>query len=127
MSRRLAALEACGALLYDVDVLPERLGYQLSAMLWLKLAPRDLDRVGERIAAHDPIAFAGAVSGTKNLMAIAICRDTDDLYRYLSEQLGQVDEIIGYEVDIRTQRLKQHGSLVAHGRLINPRPTRAAR
>jgi len=127
VSRRLAALEACGALLYDVDVLPERLGYQLSAMLWLKLAPRDLDRVGERIAAHDHIAFAGAVSGTKNLMAIAICRDTDDLYRYLGEQLGQVDEIIGYEVDIRTQRLKQHGSLVAHGRLINPRPTRAAR
>jgi len=127
VGRRLAALEACGALLYDVDVLPERLGFQLSAMLWLTLAPRDLDRVGERIAAHDHIAFAGAVSGTKNLMAIAICRDSDDLYRYLSEQLGQVDEIIGYEVDIRTQRLKQHGSLVAHGRLINPRPARAAR
>jgi hypothetical protein len=45
-------LEACGALLYDVDVLPERLGHQLSSMRWLTVAPRDLHRVGERIAAH---------------------------------------------------------------------------
>lgn len=124
---RIAALEACGALIYDVDVLPERLGHQLSAMLWLTVAPGDLHRGGELIAAHDRIAFAGAVSGTKNLMAIAICRDTDDLYRYLSEQLGQNEAILGYEVNIRTRRLKQHGSLVAHGRLINPRPARAAR
>nr|WP_231117607.1 Lrp/AsnC family transcriptional regulator [Mycobacterium intracellulare] len=127
VSRRIAALEASGALLYDVDVLPERLGHQLSAMLWLTLAPKDLHRVGQRIAAHDQIAFAGATSGSKNLMAIAICRDAQDLYRYLSEQLGQIEEVMGYEVNIRTQRLKQHGSLVAHGRLINPYPGRTTR
>lgn len=127
VGRRLAALEASGALLYDVDVLPERLGHQLSAMLWLTLAPKDIQRAGERIAAHSRIAFAGATSGSKNLIAIAICRDTDDLYRYLSEELGQVEEILSYEVGIRTHRLKQHGSLVAHGRLVHPRPTRAPR
>ncbi len=127
VGRRIAALEASGALLYDVDVLPERLGHQLSTMLWLNVAPKDLHRVGERIAAHDHIAFAGATSGSKNLMAIAICRDAHDLYRYLTDQLGQIEEILGYEVNIRTQRLKQHGSLVAHGRLINPRPGRTAR
>lgn len=127
VGRRIAGLEASGALLYDVDVLPERLGHQLSAMLWLTLAPRDIQRVGERIAAHHHIAFAGAISGTKNLVAIAICRDIEDLYRYLSEQLGQIEEILSYEVSIRTQRLKQHGSLVAQGRLINPRPSGPAR
>lgn len=127
VGRRIAALEASGALLYEVDLLPERLGHQLSAMLWLTIAPSDIHRVGERIAAHDRIAFAGATSGSKNLMAIAICRDSADLYRYLSEQLGQIEEIISYEVNIRTQRLKQHGSLVTRGRLVNPRPTRIAR
>ena len=127
VGRRIAAREASGALLYDVDVLPERLGHQLSAMLWLTVAPGDIHRIGERIAAHHHIAFAGATSGSKNLMAIAICRDTDDLYRYLSEELGQIAEIVSYEVNIRTQRLKQHGSLVAHGRLVNPRPTRTGR
>ncbi|WP_142282299.1 Lrp/AsnC family transcriptional regulator [Mycobacterium sp. IEC1808] len=127
VGRRLAALEACGALLFDVDVLPERIGYQLSAMLWMTLAPKDIHSVGERIAAHDNIAFAGATSGSKNLMAIAICRDSDDLYRYLNEELGQITEILSYEVNLRTQRLKQHGSLVSHGRLVNPRPTRPGR
>lgn len=122
VGRRIAALESGGALLYDVDILPERLGYQLSAMLWLTLAPKDIHRVGERIAAHQQIAFTGATSGSANLMAIAICRDAEDLYRYLSVELGQIDGILGYEVSIRTQRLKQHGSLVMHGRLINPRP-----
>lgn len=127
VGRRLAALEACGALYYDVDVLPERLGHHLSAMLWLSVAPKDVHRVGEGIAAHDQIAFAGATSGSRNVVAIAICRDADDLYRYLSEQLGKIEEVLGYEVNIRTQRLKQHGSVVSRGRLVNPRPTRIAR
>lgn len=127
VGRRLAALEACGALLYDVDVLPERLGHQLSAMLWMTLAPKDIHPVGERIAAHDRVAFAGATSGSKNLMVVVICQDGDDLYRYLREELGQIAEISSYEVNVRAQRLKQHGSLVAHGRLVNPRPTRSAR
>lgn len=127
VGRRIAALEASGALLYDVDVLPEQLGYQLSAMLWLTLAPKDLHRVGERIAAHSQVAFTGAISGSKNLSAIVICRNADDLYRYLSEELGQIEGILNYEVSIRTQRLKQHGSLVIHGRLINPRPSRSTR
>lgn len=125
--RRLTALEAGGALLYDVDVLPERLGYHLSAMLWLTVAPQHTHRVGELVAAHDHVAFAAAVSGKKNLMAVVICRDVRDLHEYLVNQLGAIEEVLSYEVSIRTQRLKQHGSVIAHGRLMNPAPTRAAR
>ncbi|OBI08606.1 Lrp/AsnC family transcriptional regulator [Mycobacterium scrofulaceum] len=125
--RRLAALEASRALLYDVDVLPERLGYHLSAMLWLTVPPRHTHRVGEQIAAHDHVAFAAAVSGRKNLMAVVICRDFRDLYGYLADQLGDIEEILTYEVSIRSQRLKQHGSVIAHGRLMNPITARAPR
>lgn len=124
--RRLAALEASGALLYDVDVLPERLGYHLSAMLWLTVAPEHLHRVGEQIAAHEQIAFTAATSGSKNLMAVAICRDVADLYQYLAGPLAAVHNVLTYEVNIRTQRLKQHGSAIMHGRLINPNPVRAS-
>lgn len=119
--RRLAALEASGAVVYDVDLLPERLGYHLSAMLWLTVAPRHTHRVGEHIAAHDEIAFAAATSGAKNLVAVVICRNASDLYRYLTDRLGAIEEVLTYEVSIRTQRLKQHGSVIAHGRLINPK------
>lgn len=120
--RRIAALAASGGLVYDVDMLPERLGYHLSAMLWLTVAPGHIHRAGERIAAHDEIAFAAATSGPKNIVAVAICRDAADLYRYLTDRLGAIQELLTYEVSIRTQRLKQHGSVIAHGRLINPKP-----
>lgn len=120
VARRIAALEASGTLLYEIDLLPERLGYHLNAMLWLTVAPQHLHSVGEQIAAHDEIAFAAAVSGRNNLIAVAICRDSDDFYRYLTERLAAIDHVRTYEVSIRTQRLKQSASLVAYGRLINP-------
>lgn len=118
VARRIAALETSGTLLYGIDLLPERLGCHLNAMLWLTVAPRH--SVGEQIAAHDEIAFAAAVSGRNNLIAVATCRDVDDLYRYLTERLAAIEYVRTYDVSIRTQRLKQSASLVAYGRLINP-------
>jgi hypothetical protein len=46
------------------------------------------------------------------------CHDVDDLY--VAERLAGIDHIAGYEMSIRTQRLKQAASLIAHGRLIHP-------
>ncbi|ORW09975.1 Lrp/AsnC family transcriptional regulator [Mycobacterium kyorinense] len=121
VARRVAALETSGALVYDVEVLGERLGFHLNAMLWLTVTPLHLRRVGEQIAAHDEVAFAAAVSGRNNLLAVVICRDADDLYRYLTENLAAIDDIRAYDISVRAQRLKQSASLVAGGRLVIPR------
>ena len=115
--RRLAALEESGTLAYDVDLLSEPLGHHLHATLWLRVPPHRLEAVGEEIARHDQIAFAGAISGPHNIMAIAICRDTDDLYRFLTRQIASIPDIVGYEVSIRVRGLKQAGSLITGGRL----------
>lgn len=122
VGRRLATLEASGALFYDTDLLPERVGYRLNAMLWLSVTPRYLHQVGEQIAAHPEIPFAAATSGHNNLVAVAICRDTHDLYRYLTNHLAPTKHVLTSDVRIRTQSLKQHGSVLAQGRLMNPTP-----
>jgi DNA-binding Lrp family transcriptional regulator len=122
VKRRMAALEASGTLAFDVDLLPDRLGFNVNAMLWLTTAPRHLAAVAEQIAAHEEVATAVAVSGRNNLLVVVICRDVDDLYRYVAERLAGIDHIDGYEMSIRTQRLKQAASLIAHGRLINAAP-----
>jgi DNA-binding Lrp family transcriptional regulator len=120
VKRRLAALEASGTLTYDVDVLPNLLGFDVNAMVWLNTSPSHLAGVGEQIALHDEIASVSAISGRNNLMAIVICRDVEHLYQYLAQRLSKVGHVQGFEVSIRTQRLKQAASLVSHGRLIQP-------
>ncbi|MFE4513900.1 Lrp/AsnC family transcriptional regulator [Kitasatospora sp. NPDC056783] len=118
VARRLEALEAAGSLTYDIDVLPERFGYEVNATLWLQVGLSRLHRIGEEVAAHTECAFAGAISGRHNLMVVVICRDTPDLYRYLSDRLAHVEGINGYEISIRERRLKQSASLIHHGRLV---------
>ena len=118
VARRLAALEAAGTLTYDLDVLPQRLGFEVNAMIWLTAAPQHLESVGQQIAAHPEIASVAAISGRNNLMAIAICRDVDHLYDYLSGEFAAVERIQSYDVSIRAQRLKQTASLISHGRLV---------
>ncbi|WP_053850052.1 Lrp/AsnC family transcriptional regulator [Streptomyces sp. NRRL B-24085] len=122
VARRLDALESSGALAYDVDLLPERLGHRLNATLWLRMAPAHVHRVGEELAGHDEVAFAGAMSGDHNIMAVANCRDAEDFYRYLTTRVAAVPGIDAYSVSVRVRRLKQAASLIAGGRLIPPAP-----
>lgn len=122
IARRLEALEKSGTLSYDIDLLPERLGYHLTATLWLRTTPTRLQHVGEEIARHDEVAFTGAISGHHNIMAIVVCHDADDLFRYLTTRLAAVPGIDAYETSIRTRRLKQAASLISHGRLVRPAP-----
>ncbi|WP_329224882.1 Lrp/AsnC family transcriptional regulator [Streptomyces canus] len=120
VARRLDALESSGALSYEVDLLPERLDHHLNATLWLRVAPAHLHRVGEELAGHDEVAFAGAMSGDHNIMVVANCRDAEDFYRYLTTRVAAVPGIDAYSVSIRVRRLKQAASLIAHGRLVPP-------
>ncbi|MEV2213908.1 AsnC family transcriptional regulator [Streptomyces sp. NPDC050997] len=120
VGRRLEALETSGTLSYDVDLIPERLGRHLNATLWLRVAPTHLERTGNEIARHDEVAFAGATSGDHNVMAIVVCRDAEDFYRYLTTRLAAIPGIDGYGVSIRVRRLKQAASLISHGRLVHP-------
>ena len=120
VARRLTALEESGVLSYDVDSVPERLGYHLDATLWLRTTPAHLERIGEELARHDEVAYAGATTGRHNMMAIVICRDVGDFYRYLTTSLAAVPGIDAYEVSIRVRRLKQAASLISRGRLIHP-------
>lgn len=118
VKRRLAALQASDTLAYDLDVLPERLGFMLNAMIWISSAPRHLASVAEQIARHPEVASVVAVSGPANLMVVVICRDAGHLYRYIAERLATVDDVQAYDVSVRSKRLKQVGSLVSRGRLV---------
>lgn len=118
VKRRMVALQGCGTLSFDLDVLPERLGFMLHAIIWISVVPQHLTSVAEQIVRHDEVASVATVSGPANLMVVVICRNPEHFYRYLAERLATVDHIAAYDVSVRSRRLKQVGSLIAHGRLV---------
>ncbi|MFD6420848.1 Lrp/AsnC family transcriptional regulator [Streptomyces sp. NPDC060198] len=88
VTRRLAELRARGALFFDVDVDPALLGATVSALLWMQVAPAHLDEVAHALAAHEELAMVVATTGPTNLVAQALCRDTEELHRYLTRKVA---------------------------------------
>jgi DNA-binding Lrp family transcriptional regulator len=118
--RRVEALLSSGAAYVDVDLALEALGFETFAMIWMTVAPAHLDEVGHRVAQLPETAYVAAVSGPTNLMASVITRDTDGLYRYLTEQLGPLEGVERAEVAPVFRRVKQAGSIVRGTRLPVP-------
>ncbi|GAA3413987.1 Lrp/AsnC family transcriptional regulator [Streptosporangium vulgare] len=84
--RRLDELRSSDTLRFDVESPPQALGYHAEAWLWMKVEPSALASVGEAMAAHPEADVVAATTGPTNLMAGVTCRDTRDLYRYLTER-----------------------------------------
>lgn len=110
--RRLETLRALGALYFDVDVSHEILGPQVGARLWLSVAPADLVAVGTALAGHPEIVLSAATTGRTNLVAVAVCRDAPDLFRYITERIGALPAIHSLETAPIIRILKREVMLV---------------
>ncbi|MER5482247.1 Lrp/AsnC family transcriptional regulator [Streptomyces sp. NPDC002812] len=120
--RRLERLRDLGAIFFDVEFAPSLLGYEAEATLVLTVPPARLAQVGADLAGHDEVAFAAAVTGAASLMAVVVCRDTDELYTYLTERIAAVDGVGQVEVIPVLRSVKRAGMLVEDGRLVDPPP-----
>jgi DNA-binding Lrp family transcriptional regulator len=117
VARRLARLFEVGLVYLDVDLWAPALGHPTSAYLLLTVEPRRLEAAGTALAAHPQTPFVAAVSGRANLIASVTCRSLDELYRYVTEQIGGIDGVQAVEVSPVLQRIKQAGTLVEGDRL----------
>ncbi|MFI1454908.1 Lrp/AsnC family transcriptional regulator [Streptomyces roseus] len=120
--RRLDRLRELRALYFDLELVPSALGFDAEATLLLTAAPARLAEAGAALAGHPEVPFAAAVTGTANLMAAVVCRDTDALYTYLTERIGAVPGIRHVEVIPTLRNIKRAGMLVEGGRLVDPPP-----
>ncbi|WP_461009409.1 Lrp/AsnC family transcriptional regulator [Streptomyces capparidis] len=91
--RRLAELRHHGLLRFDVEVDPGLLGYHVQCLLWLYVSPARLASTARDLAAQPETAYVGATTGERNLLAIAICRNTDTFYEFLTERLGALEGV----------------------------------
>ncbi|MEU3353315.1 AsnC family transcriptional regulator [Streptomyces sp. NPDC037389] len=116
--RRIEELRATGALYFDVDIDPALYGFACEAVLWLSVAPAGLGTVGAALAGHPEVAYAAAVTGPSNMMAIVVVRDADALYDYLAVRVGALPGVRGAETALVTRHVKRAGALL----VPRPRP-----
>ena len=93
VARRLADLQAGGTVFFDLEIAPEPLGVTTQALLWMAVAPAQLDRVARTLATHPELALVAATTGPANLVAQALCPDAAALHHYLTHRLGALDAI----------------------------------
>lgn len=118
--RRMEHLQDVGALFFDVEIDPALLGYPTQATLWATVAPADLAAAGAALAAHPGVPFAAAVTGSANLVAVVLCRDTEELYEFLTGRLGSMPAIQHVELTPVIRTVKRAGLLTDGHRLVDP-------
>ena len=119
VAKRVEALRTSGQLQIVTAVAMAPLGFSTTAMIWATLPPSEIARVGAELATHTEVTFAGAVSGPANLAVAVTCRDSHDLYRYITERLAAITSIARTEVVV-DQLIKRHGAVLHHDRLRLP-------
>ncbi len=118
--RRLDQLRDSGAVYLDVEVDPLLLGFEAQAVLLATVAPGELAAVGAAFGSHPEVPFAAAITGSANLLAVVICRDTDALYEYLTERIGALKAVRHVEVVPLIRTVKRAGLLTDGTRLVDP-------
>jgi DNA-binding Lrp family transcriptional regulator len=113
--RRIAELTGTGLLYFDVDFDDSMYGIGVSAMLWLSVEPARLAEAGTMLAAMPEIPWAGAMTGTHNLAASGLFRDTEHLYNYLTGPLAALPGVRSVETAPTIGTFKRSGGLLAAG------------
>ncbi|KUL30714.1 Lrp/AsnC family transcriptional regulator [Actinoplanes awajinensis] len=113
VKRRIEQLERLGVLSYELDIPSTVLGYQVEARLWMSVRPSGLVSVATELSSHPEVSFAAVTTGPTNLVAAVICRDSRDLYRYLTERIASLDEVHNVETAPVNRTIKRNGAILA--------------
>ncbi len=120
VSRRIDQLTSSRALYFDVDLDVERLGFGSMSYLWLTVAPGDLEAVGNALSRHSQVAYCAAITGGASLVTAVICRNSADLYRYVTTQVGALPAVRQIEISPLLRRVKQAGTILTDTGIARP-------
>src|SRR5919109_3062851 len=72
---------------------PLRMGFKTMAMIGIRVEGSKLLDVAERVARLDEVIYLVISSGRFDLFAEVVCRDHEDLLRFITERLSTVDGV----------------------------------
>lgn len=104
--RRLTQLRSSGAVYLDLEYDHDIFDLSARVLFWLSVAPAELDATGQALAEHPEVAYACATTGATNLHAVALCRDIQAVYTYLTTRVATLAAIHQVETTPIMQSLK---------------------
>ncbi|MFE3447486.1 Lrp/AsnC family transcriptional regulator [Nonomuraea sp. NPDC059194] len=105
--RRVASLLERRLLMLRAEVEPSLLGLEVEAQLWLRVRPHGLDQVGERLTKDPGVRYCAATSGTYTMLVQVAVAHEADLYRFLTEVVGPLDDVTDVNVTLITRAYKR--------------------
>ncbi|MBB5074888.1 Lrp/AsnC family transcriptional regulator [Nonomuraea endophytica] len=105
--RRVASLLDRRLLLLRAEIEPALLGLEVEAQIWLKVRPHGLDQVGLTLAAHPDVRYCAATSGTHSVIVQVVAAHEADLYRFLTNVVGPIDDVTDVNVTLITRAHKR--------------------
>jgi Lrp/AsnC family transcriptional regulator, regulator for asnA, asnC and gidA len=72
---------------------PQKLGFQVSAVIGVSIQGGNIDHAGKEIAAFDEVSNVLMVSGEFDLLLQVYCRDSEHLSTFLNQDLRPVEGV----------------------------------
>lgn len=82
--RRMESLTRRGIMHPRTEVVPRLFGLELEALVWFRVPMSRLEKVGAALAAAPEVKFIAATTGTSQLLANVLVRDSEAFYRFLT-------------------------------------------
>lgn len=105
--RRVLDLMTRGMLKMRTFVRPEDLGLPLTATLWIRTDPADLEAVGIALARHPAVTLLVATTGDFNLCGAVAVADNRALYDFMTLTLGSIPTMRRVDIAVEMTTLKR--------------------
>ncbi len=91
--KRIDRLVQGGALIIAARVNPAPIGFPIDAFIGVRVVRGKVKEVGRRLAAMENVSYLAYVAGTFDIVIEAFLPDTEGLFRFLNEDLEQIEGI----------------------------------
>jgi Lrp/AsnC family transcriptional regulator, regulator for asnA, asnC and gidA len=86
---------------------PLRMGYKTMAMIGIRAEGSKLLAVAEKVSRLDEVIYLVISSGRFDIFAEVVCRDNEDLLRFITEKLSTIDGVRESESFLHLKIIKE--------------------